>query len=310
MSVEKFTKQLYQLAVKQNVALCDSLQIMAKNGRKKSLLSLNHKVQKAATDMLERLANGETFSDALKACMEINFDDVYVQSVRFAENAGDLKKTISFLYERESRHRENRTKVFEACIYPFFIMIVAVAACIFLMNIIPSELSGMGTPQEMKLKLVKYIFILMLACLSLIFVVIKGIGENKTYEAFFVISFLIKNGMNVSMAIECAQIIVGEDSKLGRKFASAKEKISFGMGLEEAFNMGGEFSDALYFADMAGEKSDVFEKITEWMFEKDERKRRIVIQLLEPIFIALTGIFLLILVMNFFMPFLNSTMWA
>ena len=44
--------------------------------------------------------------------------------------------------------------------------------------------------------------------------------------------------------------------------------------------------------------------------KKDERRRALFMVLIEPLFIALTGAFLLLLVINFFMPFMTDFSWV
>ena len=308
MLVEKFTSQLENLVVHQNVSIVESLEIMSQK-RNIWFSTGKKKLQKAATYILEQLTFGSTLSDALRACIYLNFDEVYLLSLRFSETGGDLRKTLTFLKEREERKKNNRSKLLEACIYPFFVIILALGLCVFLFYAFPVDTASFESVADMKRKLVRYAFYLILLCTFLLFLFIKNVGEDKTYEAFYVISFLIKSGMNVSSAIECGQMVAGEDSKIGRKFAMAKDKIEIGLSFEEAFELKGDLCDALYFADRAGGKCDVFEKIAEWIFEKNEKKRNICLQLIEPVFIAVTGAFLLVLVMNFFMPFLNNTNW-
>lgn len=300
MLKEKFTEEFYQICVKQNIGVADSLELMAKRKHKAaSFFSL--KIQNTASYLLNKLKAGESLSSAMKSCLFINFDEVYVQTIRFAEVSGNLQETLSFLNERCKRHIYNRNKLIEACIYPFFVMFVAIAGCVVL--------SMISSGNDIRPRLFEYSFGLIFVCVLVMCGIIKAVGENKIYEAFYISGFLIKSGMNVSSAIGCGQIVAGEDSKIGKLFAEAREKIEYGMGLEEAFDFNDELADALYFADKAGRKSDVFEKIAEHIGEKDDSRRRICFQLVEPLFIVITGCFLMLLVINFFMPFMNSTNW-
>ena len=300
MLKEKFTQQFFQLCVKQNIGVADSLKLMAE--RKTGAASFFQlKIQKTAKFLFEQMSGGECLSSALKSCLFITFDEVYVQAISFAEMNGNLKEILSFLNERCKRHIHNRNKLIEACVYPFFVIFAAITGCI--------GLSFISEGFDIKSRLFEYSGILIFVCVLTMFCIVKAIGENKTYEAFYISGFLIKSGMNVSNAIGCAQVVVGEESKIGRRLSEAKEKIEYGMGLEKAFEMNNELSDALYFADKAGKKCDVFERIAEQIGEKDEARRRICLQLVEPLFIVITGSFLMILVINFFMPLMNNTNW-
>lgn len=308
MLKEKFTRQIYQLCVKQKINVADSLELMAV---RKTASFFSERIQKAALFLLNELKAGESFSAAMKTCTLINFDEVYVQAIRFAEMNGNLLQTLSFLNERCERHKKNINKLIEACTYPFFVILVAIigsAGLIYISSGNGSYFAG-ADDLSMKYKLIKYVSLLIFVCVLTMFFIIRVVGENKIYEAFYISGFLIKAGMNVSNAIGCGQIIVGEDSKTGRKFGEAREKIEYGMGLEEAFSLNTEISEALYFADKSGKKSDVFEKIAEQIGEKDELRRKVCLELVEPLFIVITGAFLMILVINFVMPFMNNSSW-
>ena len=110
--------------------------------------------------------------------------------------------------------------------------------------------------------------------------------------------------------MEYAIQILGIDSRLGRNFAEAKERIEFGMNLENAFCLEGGFKEAFYYADATGKKSEIFLNVAKWLEKKDERRRALFMVLIEPLFIALTGAFLILLVINFFMPFMTDFSWV
>ena len=49
-----------------------------------------------------------------------------------------------------------------------------------------------------------------------------------------------------------------------------------------------------------------FKKLAVWIDEKAQKRRKLCLCLVEPLFICVTGVFLLCLVMKFFMPFMND----
>ncbi len=145
--------------------------------------------------------------------------------------------------------------------------------------------------------------------------------ENKLYEAFLGMGFLIKSGINVYLAVGYGMLMVGPDSRYGKIFAEAQKKLEYGMDLKASFGLsnggGRKFSvgmdkkmaDAFYFAQQSGEKSEVFEKVAQNINAVDEKKRKLCLCLVEPILITFTGAFLLILVVNFLLPlFTNVTL--
>ena len=117
----------------------------------------------------------------------------------------------------------------------------------------------------------------------------------------------------MSVAIGYGVFIVGSESKEGKKLNLVKERLEIGMDLKSAFGIGKEkgfkiknFENAIYYAERGGGKSDVFEKIAELLKEELEQKRKIGLTFVEPLFVGLAGLFLIVLVMNFFMPLLTN----
>ena len=120
-SKSEFTQSLYELVQKQKISLIESLEIISRFNR-------DGKVEKAARYILGCLEKGVSFSSALKTCNEIEFDNVYVTFITFAEKTGCLGETCEFLYKRCKRKNENFVQIVEACTYPVFVVFVAFMA--------------------------------------------------------------------------------------------------------------------------------------------------------------------------------------
>ena len=311
MSVRKFTDSLYELYAGRGLSLIESLEIIAgRTGERQN------PVKRAAQEILSSLSDGSLFSNALKSCISLNFDRTYITFIAFSERSGDLKDTISFLHERCRRRQENFLKLLEAMIYPAFVVALSVAACIFLF-IYGNDFVGKGLHEQnffdaaQKIKLIKALSWLFIFCVIVFSILKKNMGENKLYEAFLATGFLINAGVNVASAVGLGMLVLGEDSKFGRAFSQAREKLEFGMNLETAFSSlvegkGRRMKEAFYYAQKAGGKADVFEKMALWINACDEKKRNMCLRLIEPLFVAATGIFLLILMVNILMPVMND----
>lgn len=294
--VEKFTKILYELVVEKEISLQDSLKIISKKSKKINFCKLDV-IEKTAKFIINELLCGNSFSNALRRCVFIHFDDIYISFVNFAEKTGQLKETISFLYRRCIRKKENHFKLIEASVYPLLVIVSSILGCLFL------HLSGYFHIDN---DFYIYISLLVLISILVFFVIKKNIGENKLYEAFLGIGFLMKAGINLYDSIGCGARILGISSKLGDKFQQAREKLLLGMNLEKSFSLGKRFSSAFFFAEMGGGKVDVFEKLAKWIEDNDRKKRSVCFSLIEPVFILITGAFLLMVVINIFMPFISK----
>ena len=67
--------------------------------------------------------------------------------------------------------------------------------------------------------------------------------------------------------------------------------------------------EALYYADTGGSQSDLFGRMAAYLESKREARSTMCFSLIEPLFIVITGAFLLVLLMTFFMPFINDIGW-
>lgn len=290
--MEKFTRELCELYVNKNMSVTESLYLMSCKPK--------GKVKKTSEFLYKSLEKGIPLSNALKNNPYIDFDRVYVMFILFAEQSGNLKRTIQYLDSKCKRSRDNKTKVITAFLYPAFVVFLSFFLCLFLNRFLQVD---------HKEKIYKAFFFLIIVCSFLFILIYKMIGNNRLYEAFLGTDILVKSGISVSAAAECGAMIVGINSKIGKLFMDAGEKIEYGMNLKTAFNFNGEFEDAFYYADVTGGENDVFEKVAFWIKEKLDKRRIICMQLIEPLFIAVTGSFLLILVFNFFLPVMNNYNW-
>ena len=121
---KEFTDALYELFVQQNLSLTQSMLIISRKPKRDA-------VKRAAFLIYSSLEGGCLFSNALKTCSEIKFDDVYISFILLAEKNGDLKSTVSYLRQKLKRKKEERKKLVEASIYPAFVILLSIAASVF-----------------------------------------------------------------------------------------------------------------------------------------------------------------------------------
>ncbi len=295
--IRKFTKELAEIFVKQNISITDALCLMMKKSTRGGGFLTGNKVKKTAEYLFNELESGNFLSNAFKSCPFILFDDVFVSFIAIAEKNGDLKSALEFLNKKYERRYLNKSKLLEISFYPFFVIILAIIFSCFLF-----KFSNQGNPRE----LVHYVFLLILICCGVFWGIFRIISEDKLYEAFLSIDFLVKAKVDISSAVKNAACIVGESSRLGKSFLEAGEKLEFGMSLEKSFSFADKYQEAFYYADYLGDEGDIFGNLAVWINSKSEKRRRICLNLVEPLFIAITGGFLLLLIMNFFMPYMNN----
>ena len=302
-SKTEFTQLLFELTKKQNLSLVESLEIMSKFQKKGA-------VEFAAKHILECLNQGLSFSGALKTCKEIEFDGLYISFVSFAEKTGHFGETCEFLYFRCKRKHENLVQIFEACLYPVFVVLLSIAAASFLMIFGKSNnvFGDIGFSIEQSEKIISSCFrgcVFLFCFFSISFFVLKNIlSDNKMFESFLTADFLVRSGINLIDTFDALVSVAGIDSSLGQEFLKIKNKILQGTEFSMAFmGLNKKLERFFYLAQHTGGECDVFGKMAAFLKEFDEKRRKICFTLIEPIFICGTGVFLIILLSGIYVPF-------
>ena len=295
----EFTRALYELFGKKGIGLSKSLWIMKSKPKSDS-------VSRAAEEIYQALENGRLFSNALRSCTGIVFDDVYISFVSIAEKNGDLKTILLYLKEKLEREADFKKKLAGAAVYPSFVILLAVSASLFI---------GFYTGNSDYLLLAKYILLLISASAALYLGIGKLLKDNTLFEAFTAVDFLLQKGIELPEAVACAVQIAGPSSRTGKLFENARLKLSYGMDLQTSFCGGqdrpfdSKLKEAFYYADAGAENNNLFGRIADYLAAEKERSRTIWFSLIEPLFIVITGCFILLLLMTFFMPLINNFVW-
>ena len=295
----EFTKALYELFGTEGMTLSKSLWIMKSKPKPDS-------ISRAADAIYQALENGRLFSNALRSCTAIVFDDVYISFVSLAEKNGDLKTVLLYLKQKLERESDFKKKLSGAAVYPAFVVFLAVASSVFI---------GVYTGTSDYLMLAKYVFVLILACTGLYLGIAKLLKDNTLFEAFTAVDFLLQNGIELSEAVGCAVQIAGPSSRTGKLFENARQKLSYGMDLQNSFcgnqntRFDSKLKEAFYYADAGAGKNNLFGRIADYLAAEKERSRTLWFSLIEPLFIVITGCFILMVLMTFFMPLINNFAW-
>lgn len=295
----EFTKALYELFVRQGLGLSQSILVMSRKPKRDG-------VSRAAMAIFSALEKGNYFSNALRTCGFINFDDVYISFIQLAEKNGDLKSAVTYLKEKLEREAADKRRLVGATVYPGFVILLSVGACVFI---------GLYTKTADFILLVKYVLALIFVCGVVFLLIVKMLAGDRLSEAFLAVDFLLRNGIELSEAVGCAVQVAGPSCKIGNLFENARIKLSYGMDLTTAFSCASgsafdsKLKEAFYFADLGGSKDDLFGRIAAYLVSEKDKRRTLCMSLIEPVFIAITGIFLLMLLMTFFMPLINDIGW-
>lgn len=307
--VLRFTENLNLLFVERKMDFISSLEVM-----KKMRTKGNDKVRKSSDFIKAELEKGNMLTAAFRLCPFICFDEVFVSFMNVAEKSGNLRETVLFLLKKYRRRKDCYEKLISASVYPLFVIFLSFAVCAFLWNYGKSMLGEEKFNSEMKIMLLKSLFFLLFFTVSVFQLLRNRLGENSVYESFLAAGFLIKSGVNAAVAIGLAATIAGGNIKIREMFLAAKVRMEYGMDIVRAFSaeaeerrlLKGSVLDALYFAEKSGGKNDIFERLAQHFFAEDEKRKKMWLQLSEPVFIAGTGIFLILLIGNFLMPVMSE----
>ena len=303
-NMHRFLKVLHHLYVEQGIELKECLEIMGKQRK--------NRVSRAAQYVDEELRRGNAFSNALRTCPFISFDSIAVTFVYFSQRTGNLSAMLCFLKERCERKEKAASKIFEASVYPVFVILLSLFVSALMIFYAESALGNNLKKTELLKTLCIDFSFLFFFCGFMFWLLKKNLCDSPLYEAFLSVGFLIKYGVNASVAVGLGANILGTETKAGRVFLKARQRMEGGIGLVKAFSaenklhMDKEIQEALYYAQKSGGKNDVFERIARLLGKKIERKSALLLSLVEPVFVGGTGVFLIILMANFLMPVMNG----
>lgn len=102
----------------------------------------NQSLQNALVDIREEIERGSTFYQALARHPKI-FSSIYIHMVRAGEVGGVLDSVLNRLADHLTRERELKEKIKAASIYPGFILIIAAAVIVFILNYVMPVFIGM-----------------------------------------------------------------------------------------------------------------------------------------------------------------------
>lgn len=313
-NVKKFTDSLFEMMKIQNMSLVKSLEAIEET----EIHGKGNIISKVASFTKNRLQEGENLSSIMRVCPYLEFDSLYISFISFSEKTGNLLKSLEFLKSRCSREKENREKIIEAIIYPCFVIFLALAFSIFIVlykNILFSATTTVASSDNEIGIIVKSFLLLILFSFFGFLSLKKLICNSNLYEAFLIINFQINEEVDICSAINCVIELFGCDSKYGLYFEMIKERIEYGLDFRKAFfidktlirnsKIRSEINNAFYLADKMESKSEVFDKIATWIFERNEARRKCYMKLIEPVCIVVVGIFLLSIVISLYMPSLS-----
>jgi general secretion pathway protein F len=318
-----------------SITLDDSLRIIAGNSDDKYLSNIFFSIR-------EDLIQGQRLGDAMSKYPDI-FDNTYLSMISAGDTSGNLDAMFSKLSDYLEEAESIKQKVTSALAYPFililFSLMVIVALLLFVMPQVVDQFirAGMELPilTRILLGFSKQLPLIGFAISALSFAlyfVYKNaashprkmiawhkrilsfplIGEfilNSELERFSsTMHLLLSSGINLDLAMQEASKVFSNkylESLMFQSNQDLKEGKDFMASLQRESVFPEIFLQLISSGFIAGNLSDMFQKVSIFMKSEIETRRSVLLSLLEPIVIIFMGAFILLIVLAILIPIMQ-----
>ena len=296
-----FSVSLLEL-LESEIPLKNSLEVLSAEN------SINMNVKKMSAEILEKLSEGFSFSSALNLS-SFSIKERYLTLISASESGGSLIQALKFIKEIFTQKKELEERIKSVSLYPSLVVSIALAATFVLLHF-RNEFLVSVPENELYPGVFTAIAVLFAGIGAVALYIKKVMGENVLYSVFFALSFLSEAGFDFSNCLDIAIMYSVQDKEINRALLNVKTKIQEGEGLGEAFShfkiFPKEIVARLSLAEIHGNIDKVTKGIAKSIEKKDVAKRNQCMQLIEPLLILCTGLYILILVETIVLPFLTS----
>ena len=318
-----------------SITLDDSLRIIAGNSDDKYLSNIFFSIR-------EDLIQGQRLGDAMSKYPDI-FDNTYLSMISAGDTSGNLDAMFSKLSDYLEEAESIKQKVTSALAYPFililFSLMVIAALLLFVMPQVVDQFirAGMELPilTRILLGFSKQLPLIGFAISALSFAlyfVYKNaashprkmiawhkrilsfplIGEfilNSELERFSsTMHLLLSSGINLDLAMQEASKVFSNkylESLMFQSNQDLKEGKDFMASLQRESVFPEIFLQLISSGFIAGNLSDMFQKVSIFMKSEIETRRSVLLSLLEPMVIIFMGAFILLIVLAILIPIMQ-----
>jgi type II secretory pathway component PulF len=301
--------EMLSTLLKGNTNLIDAVSVLSGGG-------IEEPVREAAVKLMGVLKKGGGFADGMRYASGNGFlfPEIYQGIIRSSEQTGKVDAAIAHIVRDLERKIKARETISAAVLYPAaiaFIALLGTAALLYKGIPFFSEsgiLAGAFLTQAVRSVLSAGSFLLASGVLLTFLCYTLFVRDSAEFRIFYELSFLLEGGISLTDAITHCIMSIGEN-KWGRALAYAKKDLISGGPIAAAFEKTGVFpayiTGWLNIGDKNGEIKTACRRIAEYYQRQDEKRRDMVIRCTEPLFIVLTGLYLLILIQGIILPILT-----
>ncbi len=299
----------------------------------------SRRLYNAICDLRRKMEEGLSLHEAMATNRSV-FSELWINLVESGEASGNLSGVLSRLSGYLERKAQFRSKIISALIYPVILMIVGMAALLFLtLKIIPSFaslFSGFNVQLPTLTRMLigtsnfirRYLLFLFLAAITAVFVFKGYISRpegRKKYEGFLFrlpvfgdffrdlvmerfsseMTTLIESGVPILYALEISERSVG-NLVMSEIIRNVKEGVRQGRSLSAPMEKSGFFEPMVVqmvnIGEEVGDLSGMFNKINSFYQESVETFLTRFTSMFEPIMLVVIGIIIGIMVVGMFLP--------
>lgn len=329
-----FTKNM-AILLNSDIKLTESLSVMIEQ-------TSDARFKSVITDIRDRVVTGESLTDALGDYTEY-FDVIYISMIKVGETTGTLGKTMETISGFMEKRRRVESKIITAMIYPLCLVVVGIAAIVFLMTfvlpkiIVQLQKARIQLPMITRILmavsnlLIHYWYVALLVIFAITYLVRRFLKtekgaylRDKTLLSLPIfgpllrqrvvsrftstLSTLLGSGLSMAESLRVVADVTGNVIMVDAT-KKARDRILSGADISTPLRESGIISPAIAHMVTVGEKSGELTKMLQSISESLEASSDIVIERLsaamEPVIIVVMAFFVLIIALAALLPILR-----
>ena len=301
--------ELLLVLLKGKTSIVDSLHILEREGIEKE-------IRDSVSALLAAMKKGKGLSESLRAAQggKVFFEPLHVTLIAAAEITGNIEGVLERIVSDLRRKHRVKENAINILVYPSIIVLAAVAGTIALIvKGMPFFIAGGLLSASVISDAKAGISIAGMVLLSgggalFIFYFRIFYNDSPEFRIFYLLDFLLRSNITLTEALSHCIACMGR-TKYGKALVSARKDIASGITFQAAFGKIPYFppyvAGWLSVVGASGRAGEVCGNIKEYYARKDGKTREIAAKLIEPAVIALTGIYVLIIMLTVILPILT-----
>lgn len=299
--ISDFSSSLLEL-LESDIPLKTCLEVLS------SGTGVNERTKRLASELLEKLSEGYTFSASL-ASSSVHVPEKFITLISASEAGGSITSALRFITEHSERKKAAESRIKTVSIYPAVVVLIALAGS-FVLLYFQSEFMMSIPAEDIYSGIFTAVCVLLSGIAAVALYVKKSMTENSLYPVFFALGFLSDAGFDFASSLEIAIMYSADDKEVSRSLVGVQKMLTEGASLGDAFKsfkiFPKDISARISLADIHGNTGSVCRSIADSIERKDTQRRNVCMQLIEPLLIICTGLYILILAETIVLPFMTS----